>query len=161
MSLNIFLLRKYRPIFELRHCFILFLSISDTVSVKASRNWILVSYKLMLVMALHSTNGFFCLIIRVFNIFQIFRAQLHILWVHFRFLVKLSHYWTVELKKHSCRETHNVGKKACLDMLLVKLFLLNSLCFLGWDRVISQNFKHCFCLCLFLSVFCCCTPYTW
>ena len=59
-------LRKYRLIFELCHCFILILSTSGAASVKIGRRQILLDYNLIFVTVLCSTNGLFVLIGRFF-----------------------------------------------------------------------------------------------
>ena len=71
MTLNIFVLRKHRLVFELCHYFILFLSTSGAVSVTTGDNQILVGFKLMSVTVLCSTHGLFGLIQRLFDFLNI------------------------------------------------------------------------------------------
>ena len=65
LTLNIFVLRKDRRIFELCHYFIFFLSISGAASVKARKYQFRVSNTILLELVFYSTYFFFVLILRV------------------------------------------------------------------------------------------------
>ena len=66
MTLNIFVLRKYRGIFELCHYFIVLLSTSGAISVKPGRKGFALSYTLQSVKFSYSTKGFIIFVILVF-----------------------------------------------------------------------------------------------
>ena len=68
ITLNIFVLRKYRRIFELCKCFILFLSISGAISIKTGKNRLPVSFKIMS-LTVYIQLMVFVLILSVLNFF--------------------------------------------------------------------------------------------
>ena len=91
MIFNIFVLRKYRLIFELCDYSILFLSTPGVVSVKTGGDQFAVKYKLKSVTLLFSTNGFFVLVLRIFS-FHLFLIIIGYFRSSFCLLDKLSHY---------------------------------------------------------------------
>ena len=156
MALNVFVLIKYRWIFEFCHYFILFFSIWDASQEKTDRNWRPVSYKLMLVTILNSTNDFFILVLRVFNFSLIFGYHNCIFHEFNLSPCRIITILTSAIKEWHCRENPKRWEKAHLDMLNV---LLNSLCFFSWDTVTSQKFLSFFCFAYVFLSFRFCTPY--
>ena len=109
------------------HYYILFLSTSGVVSVKTEDNQFPVCYKPLTV--LYSTNGFYILYYG-FWVFLLILIVIAYFMSSFCFLVGLSQYWTVHLEKGIVEKMYNVGKRR---IWICYLFLLNSLCFLGWE----------------------------
>ena len=114
-------------------------------------NILLVIYELMSLTTLYSTNGFFILVLRVFNFSFIFFVfyQNCIFYEFFLFPCQNVTLLTSPIKEKHYSKNAQRWKEAYLDMLIV---FLNCLCFLGWDTVVSQNFLG-FLFCLSLSLF--------
>ena len=69
MILNLFVLRKYRLIFEFCHYFFLFLSILGAHSVRKAKNRFPKGFNTIFVIVLCLTNGIFVLTRRLFIFF--------------------------------------------------------------------------------------------
>ena len=134
MTLNRTFFRISRWIFELCHYFfLLFLSTFGAVSVKTGRHGLPMVFILMSVTSLYSSNGFFILVLRVFIFFKFLSSCIFYEFILSRF--ELSHYWQVQIKEGNVGKIQNVGKS---PIWICWLFLLNSLCFLGWDSYLAK-----------------------
>ena len=111
MNLNIFVLGKYRWIFELCHYFILFLSTSGVVPIKWEGNRNSVSCKLMWVTVLFSKDSFLILVIRVFSFSFIF-VHICIFYEFILFPCRIIILLTRQIKGRHCRENAQSCKKS-------------------------------------------------
>ena len=106
ITLNIFVLRKHRLVFELCDYFNFSLSFLGAVSIKTRRQRLFVGYNIMSVTVLCSTNSLFVLILLLFNLLSITAYFLS----SDCFLVVLWLYWQVQFKVNTLKMMPNSFK---------------------------------------------------